>query len=75
MKPNYEVVAQNNRVVLIKDIGPWDVHLTVTNGAETVVNELVPILQGRRLLCFDSDGFLGELLIDGEEFAGFGQIR
>lgn len=71
-KANYELVAQDEKHVLIKDVGPWDEHLTVTNGAEQVVAELFPMLKGRRLEYIDSEGHCAVLLVSKDgKFAGF----
>ena len=70
-KPNFELVEQDERRVLIRDIGPWDMHLTITNGAEEVVAELAPMLAGRRLEYIDSEGDRAVLLVKDGRFAGF----
>lgn len=57
--------------LVIRDLGPWDRHPTVTNDAESVVRELEPILSGRRLFYYDSTGQLDELVIRDGHFAGF----
>jgi len=71
LKPNYRVMMQNDKAVLIVDLGPWDKHLTITNGAEEVVAELLPMLNGRRLEYIDSDGYLAEIKIKDGKFDGF----
>ena len=60
--------------LVIRDVGPWDKHLTVTNDAENVVAELVRsnrLLPGQQLLCYDSDNQLDELVVKDGKFAGF----
>lgn len=57
--------------VILRDVGPWDSHLTITNDAEGVVADVAPILRGRKLFYYDSDGELGELLVKDGKFAGF----
>jgi hypothetical protein len=42
--------------LVIRDIGPWDSHPTVTNAAEEVVADLAKRLGGRRLFYYDSEG-------------------
>lgn len=60
--------------LVIRDVGPWDEHPTVTNDADAIVvnmleeGELAP---EQRLLYFDSEGELAELLHDGQRFVGF----
>lgn len=69
----YRVVESTRKSVLIRDLGPWDRHFTVTNDAENVVKGLVEagMLEGRRLYWFDSAGELGELKVENGRFAGF----
>lgn len=70
-KANFELVEHDNRRVLIRDVGPWDRYLTVTNAAEQVVAELAPMLNGRRLEYIDSLGDTAVILIKDGQFAGF----
>jgi hypothetical protein len=71
-KANYELIAQDAKHVLIRDIGPWDKFFTVTNAAEEVVAELFPMLNGRRLEYIDSEGHCAVLLVSKDgKFAGF----
>lgn len=62
-RARYMIVRENDHGVLICDLGPWDQHPTVTNAAEQVVAELLPMIRGRRLYYFDSNGELTELVI------------
>lgn len=76
-RANFEIVLNETTdvVVVIRDVGPWDQHATVTNAAEHVVAELHGKfgLKGRRLFYYDSDGRRDELLHDGAgRFTGFG---
>jgi len=60
--------------LVIKDIGPWNRHMTITNDAEGVIQRLVQqghLPPGRRLLYFDSEGELSEILVRDGFFAGF----
>lgn len=74
---NYVIVEDDftqEKPLVIKDVGPWDRYLTVTNGAEQVVADLVAMGKlplGRKLLYYDSDGVLDEILIVNGKFAGF----
>lgn len=68
---NYQVVREASQFVLLKDVGPWDRFLSITNAAELVVAEMAPRLNGRRLVYYDTDGELTELLYAGNEFRGF----
>ena len=58
--------------ITLKDLGPWDEHLTITNDAESVVKTLLPILRKKRLFYYDSEGELTELIIKDEKFVTFG---
>ena len=63
--------------LIIRDIGPWNKHLSVTNDAEGVVELLVKsgfLDNNRRLFCYDSDNNLDELLIRDEKFVGFAPV-
>ncbi len=60
--------------LVIRDIGPWDKHPSVTNDAEAVIETLVNnghLPEGRRLFCYDTEGQLDELLVKAGKFAGF----
>jgi hypothetical protein len=73
MRPaRFEIVSFEFDRVLIRDLGPWNEHATITNGAEGVVESMLPILKGRRLDYIDSGGQRCELLIKDGQFAGFG---
>ncbi len=71
--PNFEIVEQDDKVVTIRDIGPWDKYPTVTNGAEAVVKSMFKALNGRRLKYYDSLGTFDELIYDFKtgEFIGY----
>ena len=69
---NFSIVQETDRYILIRDEGPWDQHLTVTNDAEGVVERLASKLAGRRLFYVDSGDVLDELKVDDSgKFAGF----
>jgi len=72
---NYNVVAEKPDEIIIRDVGPWERHPTVTNDAEGVVADLHRegrLPAGRRLLYYDSWGELDQLLHDGQgRFTGF----
>ena len=73
-KANYIIVAVGPDRVVIRDVGPWDKYLSVTNDAENVVLDLAGqnLLQpGRRLFYYDSDGRMDEMLIKDGVFLGF----
>lgn len=70
---NYIVQQASETRIVLKDIGPWDRYMTVTNAAEAVVAELDRNygIGDRRVFYFDSEGELTELLVMGGRFAGF----
>jgi hypothetical protein len=71
MPAQIKILDFTEQSVLIRDIGPWDQCFTVTNDAENVVQRILPILDGRRLFYFDSEGDLGEIKVKDGKFAGF----
>lgn len=70
-RANFEIELYFPDRVVLRDVGPWDRHLTITNDAESVVADIAPILRGRRLFYYDSDGELGILRVVDGKFAGF----
>lgn len=71
-QPSFEVLGvihftagKTSEALVIRDVGPWDQHPTVTNGAEDVVRRLFAaglLPAGRRLFYFDSSGDLDEIV-------------
>lgn len=60
--------------LVIRDLGPWEKHLTVTNDVESVVQKLVAqglLKPGMQLLYYDSEGELDEIKVVDGKFAGF----
>lgn len=80
-KATYEIVENRHSTggpLTIRDVGPWDKYPTVTNAAEETVAELLAsgILQpSQRLLYYDSENELDELLVKDGRFAGFAPAR
>jgi hypothetical protein len=68
---NFRVEQRTDAVVILRDLGPWETHPTVTNDAEWVVAQIAETLAGRRLFYYDSDGQLDELLVENGAFVGF----
>jgi len=73
---NFERVDDETtpEVLVIRDLGPWDEHPTITNDAEYVVNLLWldrMLDDGRRLVYYDSEGELAELVHEYGRFKGF----
>ena len=63
--------------LVLRDVGPWDLHLTITNNAEEVVKELAGmglLPNGRALHYYDSRGELDQLLVRDGAFAGFAPV-
>lgn len=81
MKPaaNFVVISNKpGKYLIIKDIGPWDKYMTVTNAAEEVVEFLHStnlLSNNQRLLYYDSEGDLDELLVSDGKFAGFKALK
>ena len=69
----YIVLSADADEIHIFDVGPWDIHLTVTNDAENVVKQIVKNLgmEGQKLIYIDSNGEKGELLHSEGKFVGF----
>lgn len=74
MRANIKVVEQGPDKLVIRDIGPHNKYMTVTNDAECVVDELVVrgiLKSNQRLFYYDSDGQLDEIVVKDNRFAGF----
>jgi hypothetical protein len=67
----WETVAITPEKILLRDLGPHDQFLTITNDAEHVVETLAPTIGNRRLLYYDSDNALTEIVIRDGQFSGF----
>lgn len=67
----FGIVDENDSYVLIRDLGPWSQHKTITNDAEMVVEKMIATLGGRRLRYIDSEGVESEIVIKNGKFAGF----
>lgn len=60
--------------LIIRDVGPWDQFLSVTNNAQQVVEELRvsgKLRVNQRLFYYDSEGQLDEILHKNGRFTGF----
>ena len=69
-RADYKIVRANADELVIRDVGVGC--MSVTNDAEAVVMELVRSgLDGRRLLYYDTEGELDELVVKDGKFAGF----
>lgn len=77
-RPRYQIEHTAGGNLLLKDHGPWTHRLTITNGAETVIEELYhyKILdETLRVYYMDSMHELGELLHKNGAFTGFGSVK
>jgi len=73
-RANYDIVERTPQAVTLRDLGPWDKYLTITNAAEDVIEELSKkgvLKNDQRLLYFDSANELTELLHKNGKFTGF----
>jgi hypothetical protein len=73
-RARYEVVRTMPEAVLIRDLGPHDQFLTVTNAAEEVVEEMYAaetLKPGQRLFYYDSEGDVDEIVHEDGRFVGF----
>ena len=70
-RANYEIIQETPHMVVLRDIGPWDQYLTITNAAEQVCDLLAPMLKGRKLFYYDSEDEFCELMVADGKFAGF----
>ena len=76
-RANYRIIRNDSKIILLEDIGPWDVFQSITNAAETVLEELKPALTGgvraKRLLYLDSEKELTEIVYNNGKFVRFNQ--
>lgn len=72
---SYLILSDTPDKMILSDVGPWDLHPTITNAAEDVIKELHQAgkLSGaKELLYYDSEGVLSRLRHDGQgNFLGF----
>jgi len=64
----YIIIEDGPNRIVLRDIGPWDKYLTITNDAEHVVCELHSdgrLSFDKQLLYHDSEGELTELKHNG----------
>jgi hypothetical protein len=75
MRAKIVIVSSEKNMTVIRDKN--DGHMSVTNDAEGVVEDLMRInliAPGDRLLCWDTDNVLGEILFNEDGFIGFKDI-
>lgn len=71
LKCRYLIEHEDSSQIVIRDLGPWNKHMTVTNDVETVVEELAPTIGKKRLFYYDSLGGLDEILHQDGKFVRF----
>jgi len=67
--PNFKITKSTKSTLVLEDVGPWDTHMTITNGVEDVLHELSSTLDRRRLFYWDSDGNFTQIIyqmVDGK---------
>lgn len=67
----YRIEYDGPAGLVLRDLGPWDEHLTITNDVEGVVARVAEILGSRRLFYIDSSGELDEIVVEAGAFASF----
>lgn len=76
MHSNFTILTNTADVIVLKDLGPWDIFKTITNDAEAVVSYLYKSSQAtgsKRIVYYDSEEEATELFHDGcGNFTGFG---
>ncbi len=74
---HYEIVRTTREMILLRDLGPWDRYMTITNAAESVIEEVKYYCStiNRRIFYFDSEGELTEIKLDERgRLAGFAPV-
>jgi hypothetical protein len=71
---SYSIDIETANFIVLKDEGPWDQYMSITNAAESVVAEM-NFLLGRRLYYYDSEGQLTEIKVKDGKFAGFAPAK
>ena len=76
-KANYLIEVLTAERIVLRDVGPWDKYMTITNAADTVIEEVEQQIGigNRRVFYTDSEGEWTELLVEGGRFAGFAPGR
>lgn len=73
----YNIIQANETCIVLKDMGPWNRYMTITNAAEHVIEDMqrIFIIGNRRIFYYDSEGELTELLVKDGRFAGFAPAK
>lgn len=70
-KATYNIVSVTDHIVTIRDLSDVAGTMSITNDAEAVVEDVLRQYPGRRILYFDSELALDELVHDGQRFVRF----
>lgn len=68
---NFEIISVTENTVTIQDVGPHDIHKTVTNDVDNVVERCIKFVGTRKLMYYDSEDNLAQILVEDGKFAGF----
>ena len=73
-RSNYVIERETEYEIVLHDIGPWDIFLTITNDAENIISALSPEQKNKRVFYYDSENVLTELVIINDDFSHFRDI-
>ena len=73
----YDIIQATETCIVLKDLGPWDRYMTITNAAEHVIEDMqrIFIIGNRRIFYYDSEDELTELLVKDGRFAGLAPAK
>ena len=77
-RSNYKIASSDCSTVILRDVGPHDKYLTVTNDAENVVRDIHRkglLSSSQDLYYFDTEGELTELIYENGKFSRFRTMR
>jgi len=70
-RSNWTVEEVNDQHITLRDLGPWDEYMTITNDIESVIKDLSSSIAGRRVFYYNNNEELNEVVIKNGEFSGF----
>ena len=73
-RSNYVINSEDENQIVLKDLGPWDQYLTITNDAENIIEELSAEQKEKIIYYFDSNSVLTELLVLDGKLKGFRDV-
>jgi hypothetical protein len=71
---HFDILENGPKLLVVRDLGPWDKYLTITNAAEEVVEDLFKtgiLNDGQTFQYYDSEGELTEIVHKDGKFVGF----